>query len=283
VSTLQRLLSELASGPRALALLEGLLTIGLVAVAAALAFRAIPSLVRRALRPRGDRVLDTARALTLQPLLESVLRYTIYFIAAVMVLRAAGVDATAVLASAGVVGLAVGFGAQHLIRDVISGFFILAEGLIQVGDIITVGEHAGQVERINIRTTQVRKYSGELWTIPNGQITVFGNASRGYMRAIVDIPLSYRADLDRAMVVMQRVADEWAAGSGAAVLSPPEVHSVLQFGDTRIRLRVVVTVPPGAQVAAERELRRRLKLAFDREGIGGPFGRGAGEPSPETA
>ena len=165
----------------------------------------------------------------------------------------------------------MGFGAQHLIRDVISGFFILAEGLIQVGDVISVGEHQGQVERISIRTTQVRKYSGELWTIPNGQITVFGNASRGYMRAIVDIPLSYRADVDRAMTVMRRVADEWAAAAGATVLSPPEVHSVLQFGDTRIVLRLTVTVSPGAQIEAERELRRRLKAALDREAVGSPF------------
>jgi len=283
MSTLQRLLNELASGPRALALLEGLLLVGLVVVAAAAATRATPGIVRRALRPRGDRRLDATRALTLQPLLESALRYTIYFIAVVMVLRAAGVDATAVLASAGVVGLAVGFGAQHLIRDVISGFFILAEGLIQVGDIITVGEHAGQVERISIRTTQVRKYSGELWTIPNGQITVFGNASRGFMRAIVDVPLSYRADVDRAMTVMRRVAEEWAAGAGAAVLAPPEVHSVLQFGDTRIQVRLAVTVPPGTQVPAERELRRRLKLAFEREAIGGPFSAGRSDAAPDSA
>jgi small conductance mechanosensitive channel len=188
-----------------------------------------------------------------------------------------------VLASAGVVGLAVGFGAQHLIRDVISGFFILAEGLIQVGDVICVGEHQGQVERISIRTTQLRKYSGELWTIPNGQITVFGNASRGYMRAIVDIPLSYRADVDRAMTVMRGVADEWAAAAGATVLSPPEVHSVLQFGDTRILLRLTVTVPPGTQVGVERELRRRLKTALERDGVGGPFVRVSEDPTSETS
>jgi small conductance mechanosensitive channel len=282
MTALRRLLAELGSGPRSLALLEAGLTILLVLAATALAARGIPSVVRRALRPRGDGVPDTARALTLQPLLESVLRYTVYFIAAVMVLRAAGVDATAVLASAGVVGLAVGFGAQHLIRDVISGFFLLAEGSIQAGDVITVGEHTGQVERVSIRTTQVRKYSGELWTIPNGQIAVFGNASRGYMRAIVDVPLSYRADVDRAMAVMHRVAGEWAAGGGAAVLGPPEVHAVLQFGDTRLALRLAVTVAPGTQVAAERELRRRLKAALDREGVGTPFGTGRSETAPDA-
>ena len=263
--------------------MQRLLTIFLVLVAAAVAARVIPSLVRRTLTARGDRVGDETRSRTLQPLLESVLRYTVYFIALVMVLRAVGVDATAVLASAGVVGLAIGFGAQHLIRDVISGFFILAEGLIQVGDVITVGEHTGQVERIGIRATQMRKYSGELWTIPNGQISVFGSASRDYMRAIVDVPLSYRADLERAVTVMARVADEWAKESVAAVLAPPEVHSVHQFDGSRVMLRLAVKVAPGTQVSAERELRRRLKLALEREAVGAPFGQGRGDAPAETA
>lgn len=279
----QRILDELSRAPRALALLEGLLTILLVLAAAAVAARLIPSLVRRTLTPRGDRLLDETRARTLQPLLESVLRSTVYFIALVMVLRAVGVDATAVLASAGVVGLAVGFGAQHLIRDVISGFFILGEGLIRVGDVITVGEHTGQVERIGIRATHLRKYSGELWTIPNGQISVFGNANRDYMRAIVDVPLSYRADLERAMTVMKRVADEWGQEHAAAVLAPPEVLSVHQFANARVTLRLAVKLAPGTQVSAERELRRRLKLAFEREAVGSPFAQGPGETPDEMA
>jgi small conductance mechanosensitive channel len=284
VSVLRRLLEEFSDAPRALALLEAVLTVVLVLIGAALAARAIPALVRRALAPRPERrLLDETRLRTVGPLLEGVLRYTIYFIALVMVLRAVGVDATAVLASAGVVGLAVGFGAQHLIRDVISGFFILAEGLIQAGDVITVDGHTGVVERISIRATQVRKYSGELWTIPNGQISVFGNMSRDYMRAIVEVPLSYRADADRAMAVMHRVADEWVRESGTAPLAPPEVHSIAQFGDVRVALRLAVKLPPGTQVSAEQELRRRLKRAFEREGVGGPFGRGPGGAPTGTA
>jgi small-conductance mechanosensitive channel len=283
VTILRRVLDELSGAPRALALLEDLLTVVLVLLAAAVVARVIPSLVRRALAPRGERrFLDDTRLRTVQPLFESALRYTVYFIAFVMVLRALGVDATAVLASAGVVGLAVGFGAQHLIRDVISGFFLLAEGLIRVGDVITVDAHTGMVERISIRATQLRKYNGELWTIPNGQITVFGNANRDYMRAIVEVPLSYRADLERAMAVMHRVAAEWVKESGVPVLAPPEVHSVLQFGDTRVTLRLAIKMPPGAQAAAEQELRRRLKVALERDSVGGPFVRGPGESPTET-
>lgn len=284
MTIVQRILNELSGAPRALALLEDLFTVVLILVAAAIVARVIPSLVRRALAPRVERrFLDDTRLRSLQPLLESVLRYTVYFIALVMVLRAVGVDATAVLASAGVVGLAIGFGAQHLIRDVISGFFLLAEGLIQVGDVITLDAHTGTVERISIRATQMRKYNGELWTIPNGQISVFGNANRDYMRAIIEVPLSYRADLERAITVMNRVASEWVQESGAPVLAPPEVHSVVRFGDARLTLRLAIKLPPGGQATAEQELRRRLKLAFEREGVGGPFARGPGESPAEPS
>ncbi len=279
---MQRVLEELTQAPRALALLEGLLTVLLILAVAAVMVRVIPSLVRRLFAPRGDRFLDETRSRTLQPLVESLLRYTVYFIALVMLLREVGVDATAVLASAGVVGLAVGFGAQHLIRDVIAGFFILAEGLIQVGDVITVGEHTGSVERISIRATQLRKYSGELWTIPNGQLSVFGNASRDYLRAIVEVPLSYRADVERALAVMTRIADEWAQEHRDAVLASPEAQAIQQFGEARVTLRLAQKVRPMAQAPAERELRRRLKLAFDREGIGAPFGRGMAETPGEA-
>ena len=112
-------------------------------------------------------MLGTPRLLALGEAVLSIV--LILFIALVMLLQETGVDATAVLASAGVIGLAVGFGAQQFIRDVIAGFFILAEGLVQVGDVITLGEHTGLVEHISVRTTQIRKYSGELWSIRNGE------------------------------------------------------------------------------------------------------------------
>lgn len=275
ISAIRDALQELTSGPRMLALLESLLSIALILVAAVIAVRLLSVLVRRALAPRGERLLDETRARTLQPLLDSLLRYVISFVALIMVLRAAGVDATALLASAGVVGLAVGFGAQSLIRDMISGFFILAEGLVQVGDVITVADHTGLVERISIRTTQIREYSGELWTIPNGQLQVFGNLNRDFMRAIIEVGLAYRGDLEKAMAVMQRVAGEWAAERREIVLAPPEIQGIQGFGDSRVSVRVAVKVKPLQQAAAERELRRRLKAAFDREGVGPPFGRGS--------
>ncbi|MGH2348003.1 MAG: mechanosensitive ion channel family protein, partial [bacterium] len=137
------------------------------------------AVIRRALRPRGDRAVDTARRRTLLPLLENLVQYVVVFIAVVMILRQIGVDATAIIASAGIVGLAVGFGAQTLIRDLIAGFFLLSEGLIRVGDEITFDGKTGIVDRISIRTTQVRAPDGVLWTVPNGMLQVFGKHAKG--------------------------------------------------------------------------------------------------------
>lgn len=146
----------------------------LILVAALVVTRLSASGIRRLLRPGGDRAVDDVRRRTLQPLLENLVQYVVVFIAAVMVLRQLDVDATAIIASAGIAGLAIGFGAQTLIRDLIAGFFLLSEGLIRVGDEITFEGKTGTVERVNIRTTQVRTPEGVLWTIPNGMLQVFG-------------------------------------------------------------------------------------------------------------
>lgn len=146
----------------------------IILVAALLVMRLSAAGTRRLLRPRGDRAADDIRQRTLQPLVDNVVAYLVVFIAVVMILRQVGVDASAIIASAGIVGLAVGFGAQTLIRDLIAGFFLLSEGLIRVGDEITFEDRTGIVERVNIRTTQVRTPEGILWTIPNGLLQVFG-------------------------------------------------------------------------------------------------------------
>lgn len=151
----------------------------LILIATLAVMRLSAAAIRKALGPRGDRLLDETRRRTLQPLLESIVQYVVLFVAGVMILRELSVDATAILASAGIVGFAVGFGAQTLIRDLIAGFFLLSEGLIRVGDEITFEGKTGTVERINIRTTQVRTPEGVLWTIPNGLLQVFGKRTTG--------------------------------------------------------------------------------------------------------
>lgn len=218
------------------AMLEALIAVAVIAAGLRLALCLATAVLQRWLRPDEPR-RDPERAVqvrTLAPLLGSALRYLFYFTAAVMILDRLGVNVAAILASAGIAGIAIGFGAQHLIRDVIAGFFLIFEGLIQVGDVVRVGEITGTVERIHLRTTQVRQFSGELVTIPNGEIQRFGNMNRGFMRAIVQIGLAYESNLDRAIAVMHQVGEAWAADHPDLALAPPEVQGIMELGASEV-------------------------------------------------
>lgn len=166
---------QLAHLRQALHGLEDLIAIALILVGAVVVVRLSAIIIRHTLLAPTDRLVDEARRRTLQPLLESLARYFVYFIALVMILRRLNVDTTAILASAGAIGVALGLGAQSLIRDLLAGIFLISEGLIHVGDIITFETHTGVVERISVRATQIRTTGGEIWTIPNGRLEVFGN------------------------------------------------------------------------------------------------------------
>lgn len=166
---------QLAHFRQALHGLEDVIAVVLILIGAAVVGRLSAIVIRHTMLAPGERLLDEARRRTLHPLLENLVRYVVYIIALVMILRRLNVDATAILASAGAIGVALGLGAQSLIRDVLAGVFLISEGLIHVGDVITFDAHTGTVERISVRTTQIRTASGELWTIPNGKLEVFGN------------------------------------------------------------------------------------------------------------
>ncbi len=210
---------------------------------------------------------------TIAPLLKNLARYLTIFVAGVLVLRKLGVDPTPIIAGAGVIGLAVGFGAQTLIRDVISGFFLLFEGLIAVGDVVNFGSTAGLVEEVGLRVTKYRAFSGELQVIPNGEIRTFGNFNRQWMRAVVAVDVAYEQDVRRAMKVLEEVGRTWAAERTDIVLEPPEVQGIMSFNDSSITIRLVIKVKPMQHWAAERELALRIKEAFDREGVEIPFPR----------
>ena len=214
-----------------------------------------------------------SRANTLIPLLQNISKYVIYFIAGVMALKELGVDTTAIIASAGVVGLAVGFGAQSLVKDVLSGAFLLFEGTISVGDSIKVGDHSGTVEVIGLRNIQLRKFSGELRVIPYGEVASFGNFNKGYMRAIIEIGVAYEQDIERGMNALEEIANKWAERNKDIVLEPPVVQGVLSLGSSEVTLRVSTKVKPMTHWGAERELKRRIKNAFDEKGIEIPFPR----------
>ena len=207
------------------------------------------------------------RARTILPLVNSLLKYVVLFIALIMVLHELGIDYSAILAGAGIVGIAVGFGAQSLVKDIISGFFLLFEDTISVGDVITVGEESGLVESIGLRTTQFREFSGILRVIPNGELTQFGNYNRGFMRALVNVNLGYEQDAEKGMALALTTAQQWATEHKEIVLDEPKVQGVLDFGTSGITIRVIVKVKPQQQWDAEFELRRLIKKAFDSAGI----------------
>uniref|UniRef100_A0A7C4GGW5 Mechanosensitive ion channel family protein n=1 Tax=candidate division WOR-3 bacterium TaxID=2052148 RepID=A0A7C4GGW5_UNCW3 len=225
----------------------------------------IGRVVRRLLRRGG--LANEARARTLLPLIRSIVGYAVLFGALVLALRALGVDYTAILAGAGVVGLAVGFGAQTLVRDFISGFFLLYEGLIAAGDYIVLGDIAGEVERIGLRVTHVRAFDGALHIIPNGELTRFGNMNRGFMRAIVTVDIAYEQEPGKGLEVAGRAAADWYRERSEVALEPPQVQGIVNFGASGLTIRVVCKVKPLQHWQAERELRLRLKREFDTFGV----------------
>ena len=213
------------------------------------------------------------RANTLIPLLKNISKYVVYFIAPVMALKEFGVDTTAIIASAGVVGLAVGFGAQSFVKDVISGAFIFFEGTVSVGDVIAVGDHSGTVEAINLRNIHLRKFSGELRVIPNGEVSNFGNFNKGFMRAVVEVGVAYEQDVEKGMKVLEKIADKWAEDNKDIVLESPVVQGINSLGSSDVVLRVAIKVKTTTHWGAERELKRRIKNEFDKKGIEIPFPR----------
>lgn len=214
------------------------------------------------------------RALTVSNLLDSTLRYVVWPIAFVTVLSEVGVNVGALIATAGIAGLAIGFGAQTLVKDVISGVFLLFDDTIHVGDRVRIGADFGVVEHIGVRLIKLRKFDGELMMVPAGELRIFGNTSIGFMRAVVEVGVSYEQDVDSILPIVKRIAHEWAADYKAILLEEePKVLAITLLGDSSVNLRITVQVLPGEQFAAERDLRLRLKREFDRLGIEIPFPR----------
>ena len=252
------------------------LTIIIIFVVAKIALSVINKLIERSLTPlkkSKNYKKRISRANTLIPLLQSVSKYVVFFIAGVMVLKELGVDTTAIIASAGVAGLAIGFGAQSLVKDVLSGAFLLFEGAISVGDSVNVGEHSGTVEVIGLRNIHLRKFSGELRVIPYGEVNSFGNFNRGYMRAIVKVGVAYEQDVEKGMKTLEEIANKWAEENKDIVLEPPVIQGILSLGSSEVTLRVAIKVKPLTHWGAERELKRRIKDTFDKKGIEIPFPR----------
>lgn len=219
-----------------------------------------------------DDLIEKRRAETLEVLLRSLLTYLVFFLAALTILQVFNVNTSAILASAGILGLAVGFGAQNLVKDVLSGFFILFEDQFSVGDFVETAGVVGTVEEVGLRTCKIRQWTGQLHIIPNGEITKVTNYNRGEMMALVVVGIAYEEDIDQTLDVL-RQESERAYREIDTILDTPLVQGVVELADSSVNIRTIAPTKAGEHWAVERELLRRFKYALDRAGIEIPYPR----------
>jgi moderate conductance mechanosensitive channel len=211
------------------------------------------------------------RTLTLMKLVESVLVYVVNFIVIIASLEALNVPITSVLAGAGVVGLAVGFGAQNLVKDIITGFFILLEDQFSVGDYVRIGQQfEGFIQEIGLRTTRLKSFTGEVHILPNGSILSVTNFSRTNSVAIVDVNVSYESDIKYVESVIEALLEE-LPHKYEDMVEKPELLGVQMFGGSEVTLRITSEVKPMKHNIIARDLRKEIKLRLDQKGIEIPY------------
>jgi small conductance mechanosensitive channel len=214
-------------------------------------------------------VRTPARLETLGAVLRSVASGVIYGIAFLMILGQTGVDLGPLIAGAGIAGIALGFGAQSLVKDFLSGFFVLVEDQYGVGDVVDLDLAAGTVEAVSLRTTRVRSLDGTVWHVPNGQIVRVGNRSQEWTRGVLDVTIASDADLVRAQQIMRETAEALVAEDrfSGDVIESPEVYGVEGFEGGVARIRLAIKTRPAADVPLLRELRVRERDALSEAGI----------------
>jgi moderate conductance mechanosensitive channel len=241
------------------------------------------------LQPSEVSLRAEQRLNALTSVLRSVATAVIFTIAGFLIVGEFGVNLAPLLAGAGIVGIALGFGAQSLVKDFLSGMFILVEDQFGVGDIVDLDQQtSGTVEAVSLRTTRLRAVDGTVWHVPNGDIRRVGNKSQHWSRALLDIEVAYDTDIEQAKGVIKRVADAlWQERED--ILEEPEVWGVERLGPGAVVIRLVVKTRPADQYDVSRVLRQRLKETFDAEGIEAPFAphitwhRGEGQAKPPPA
>lgn len=222
--------------------------------------------------PNGE-VDRVKRADTLTGILGTIIFILLLLAAGMMVLREIGVEIAPILAVAGLGGLAIGFGAQNLVRDVITGFFLLAEDQLRVGDIVDLSGKAGTVEALGLRTVRLRALDGTVHIIPNGSITVVSNMTKDYGYALMNIGVAYRENTDEVFEVIREVGADLKNDPthGPNILDDIEVHGITSFADSAVIIRCRLKTRPGNQWGISREFNRRIKLRFDELNIEIPF------------
>jgi small conductance mechanosensitive channel len=224
-------------------------------------------------RPGEPMIQLDKRAATIGGIVRKTLAVLIWAVAGVMILREFNFDIAPILAGAGVIGLAVGFGAQNLVRDVISGMFMLIENQISVNDVAVINGTGGLVEEVNLRTTVLRSLDGTVHIFPNGTITTLSNMTHEFSYYVFDVGVAYKEDTDRVVEVLREVAEELRRTPefGPLILEPLDVLGVDQFADSAVIVKVRLKTMPVKQWAVGREMNRRIKKRFDAEGIEIPF------------
>jgi moderate conductance mechanosensitive channel len=239
--------------------------------------RSIPELRKRiveSMQRRGRGGVETEkRAATLGAIFRKTVAAIIWVVAVIMALKEAGFDIGPILAGAGVVGLAVGFGAQNLVRDIVSGLFILLEDQVRVNDVAVINGTGGLVEQINLRTMVLRGQDGTVHVFPNGSITSLANMTHDYSYYVFDVGVAYKEDTDRVARVLKEIGDDLMKDEKfrPLILEPLEVLGVDKFADSAVIIKARIKTPPIQQWTVGREMNRRIKKRFDQEGIEIPF------------
>lgn len=248
----------------------------LIAVLTLLALRTIHRVVpqlRELLVARQETTEDGQRIRTLSRVIRYVLTVAVTLLGAILVLGELGISVAPILGAAGVIGIAVGFGAQSLVKDYFTGFFLLLENQLRIGDVVDAGGKSGTVEELTLRYLRLRDYSGNVHYIPNGNITVVTNMSLGFAYAVIDIGVAYAERIDEVIALMRRVGETLRTDPSFAtrILEPLEVAGVEQWADSAVVIRCRFKVAPLEQWSVRREYLARIKAAFDEAGIEIPF------------
>lgn len=244
----------------------------IILVASRIALWIIHKTIDRIVLERAGKysAVQARRMTTVGKLLHNVTTYIVYFIAFMLVLSEIGIDLGPLLAGAGVVGLAIGFGAQSLVKDVITGFFIILEDQFAVGDVIQTGQFKGTVEVIGLRTTKILSWTGEVHIVPNGMINEVTNFSINNSLAVVDVSVAYESDVEQAMQIITETMKELKHDD---LVKEPEVLGVQLMSASGVTIRVIAECRPNTHPVIARKINKEMKEAFDRHGIEIPYPR----------
>jgi moderate conductance mechanosensitive channel len=272
--TVDKTVDKLIDNDLWLALGQGAIKIVAIMLITFIALKLGRTAIRNVFRVRSKAPLKFSqrREATLLKLLENVLAYVVYFISLMTILSTLGIDIKGLIAGAGIVGLAIGFGAQNLVRDIITGFFIIFEDQFSVGDYVRIGAAEGTVEEIGLRTTKIKSWTGELHIFPNGNITEVTNFSIHNSIAVVDVSIAYEENIEEAEKVIQELLLSLPQ-KYEDLVNPPELLGVQTLGASDVVIRIVAETLPMKHWFIARMIRKDVKLLLDKHGIEIPFPR----------